>query len=172
MAESRLYQIYQCPKCGTARRRVHTPDPPPTCQACDLPMRWRRTATMVDPPAPRFGQAPGIDFRHTSPIEVPIGGGMRFESLAELRKFERESELLASEGIGQPYVVRGYSQDRSNQHVNTLGEPVWETPNLLDAKGRPRIKITSHEAPQDEGDVEMGPGAVGDLASALPMDPV
>jgi len=123
---------------------------------------------MVDPPAPRFGQAPGIDFHNTSPIEVPIGThGMLFESLHDIRQFEKQSEQLAAEGIGQPYVIRGYSQNKSNMHVNTMGT-VDETPppSFTDAKGRPRFRI-------ERGDVDesMGPGATEDLASALPMDP-
>ncbi len=172
MAEG-LYQVYQCGRCSRATRRPHSADAPPDC--CDQPMTWRRTMTLKDPPPRRFGTAPGIDFRHTNPIHVPIGeGGMYFESLHAVREFERQSEELANEGIGQPYRIRGYSQDRSNMSVNTFGEPQWDTPDLsrLGPDGKPRVRITSHEAPTLEDGAELGPGAVESLASALPMDPV
>lgn len=171
MAEG-LFQVYQCGRCGTARRRPHSSDPVPSC--CDQPMAWRRTMTLKDPPPPRFGKAPGIDFRNTNPIHVPIGeGGMYFESLHAIREFERQSEQLAAEGIGQPYRIRGYSQDRSNMSVNTFGEPEVDTPDLtrLGPDGKPRVRITSHDAPTLDDDVALGPGAVEALASALPMDP-
>lgn len=161
-----LYQIFQCQRCGTARRRPHQIGDPPEC--CAAPMKWRRTATMVDPPAPRFGKAPGIDFHHTSPIEVPIGDGIRFESLHELRQFEKESEILANEGIGQPFVVRGYSQDKSNMSVGVFGVPdEAPPPSFTDAKGRPRFRIE-----RGETDESFGPGATEEDASALPLDPL
>lgn len=161
-----LYQIFQCQQCGTAKRRPHQIGDPPEC--CSAPMKWRRTATMVDPPAPRFGKAPGIDFHHTSPIDVPIGNGIKFESLHELRQFERESEILAAEGIGQPFVIRGYSQDKSNMSVNTLGSmEEAPPPSFTDAKGRPKFRIERGEI-----DESFGPGATEDDASALPLDPL
>lgn len=167
MHNATLYQIFQCSSCSTAKRRPHQIGDPPEC--CGAPMKWRRTATLVDPPAPRFGHAPAIDFHNTSPIEVPIGpNGMRFESLHDIREFERQSEQLAAEGIGQPYVIRGYSQNKSNMSVNTLGTmEEAPPPSFTDAKGRPRFRI-------ERGDVDesFGPGAQEDLASALPMDPL
>lgn len=170
MDSATLYQIFQCATCGTARRRPHQIGDPPEC--CGATMKWRRTLTMIDPPAPRFGKAPGIDFRNTSPIEVPIGThGMRFESLHELRQFEKESEMLAAEGIGQPYVIRGYSQNKSNMSVNTLGT-VEEAPppSFTDAKGRPRFRVSAVD--QSDIDDSFGPGADEAHASALPTDPI
>lgn len=175
---SSLYQLYQCPGCQFVGRRAHSFDPPPT--HCGQPMRWLRTYTEKDPPPPKFGQAPGIDFRNTSPIEVPIGvGGMRFESVADLRRFERETEKMAADGIGQPYVIRGYSQDRSNMAVHTLGdaEKLQQAPDLsrVGRDGQPRVRVTSEElraAGDDAYDAAvMGPGASEALASALPMTP-
>jgi hypothetical protein len=124
---------------------------------------------MVDPPAPRFGKAPGIDCRVTNPIVVPIGSGIAFESLRDLRRFEHESEMLANEGIGQPYRIRGYSQDHSNMAVNTFGEPDQQKPDLTrtHADGTPRVQVTKYTPDADE----MGPGADEALASALPMEP-
>lgn len=173
-----LHQLYQCQGCKTAARRSHSFDPAPLC--CGQAMKWLRTFTENDPPPAKFGQAPAIDFRNTSPIEVPIGaGGMRFESVAELRRFERETEHMAADGIGQPYVIRGYSQDRSNMAVHTLGdaEKLQQAPDLsrVGRDGQPRVRVTSHEL-RAHGDAAydaatMGPGASEALASALPMDP-
>jgi hypothetical protein len=93
---------------------------------------------------------------------------VQFESLRDLRRFEKESEQLAAEGIGQPYRIRGYSQDRSNLSVNTFGEPLQETPDLTRCHpdGTPRVQVTHYD-----GDDAMGPGADEALASALPMEP-
>lgn len=165
-----LYQIYQCQQCGTAKRRPHQIGDPPQC--CGQDMKWRRTATLVDPPAPRFGQAPGIDFRNTNPIHVPIGaGGMYFESLHAIREFEKQSEELAAEGIGQPYRIRGYSQDHSNMSVNTFGTPEEAPPpSFTDAKGRPRFSVKAVDGAAV--DDSFAPGATEADASALPLDPI
>jgi hypothetical protein len=162
-----LYRIYLCARCGTAKRIRADHPVHPTC--CTLDMQWKRTTTMVDPPAPRFGKAPGIDCRVTNPIVVPIGGGIKFESLHDLRRFERESEMLANEGIGQPYRIRGYSQDHGNMEKNTFGESPQETPDLsrTHPDGTPRVQVTKYTPDS----AEMGPGADEALASALPLEP-
>lgn len=170
-----LYKIYQCPTCRTARRFTADAAYEPICTSCACPMVWKRTTTLVDPPAPRFGQAPGIDFRTTSPIHVPIGpNGMTFDSLHALRRFEAESQALAADGAGVPHIIRGYSQDRSNMHVHTLGENPDMRPDLSRTlrDGTPRVRITSVDAPTLDDGVELGPGMHEAGASALPSDPV
>lgn len=47
-------------------------------------------------------------------------GGREFRSLSEVRSYERETERQANGGEGQRIVFREYSQDSSNQDVNTL----------------------------------------------------
>lgn len=170
-----LFQIHVCSTCRMPQRRPHSADPAPLC--CGTATKWVRTQTLDFPAVRKLGHAPGIDFRHTSPIEVPIGqGGMRFESLAELRKFERESEAMAADGIGQPHVIRGYSQNPSNMHVHTMGENPDQRPDLTRTHrdGTPRVRVTSADAPtfDDATDPDfLGPGITPGGASPLDSTP-
>lgn len=165
-----LYQLYRCPGCQRILRRPHSADPAPSC--CSLQAKWLRTMTIDFPRPVQFGKAPGIDFRNTNPIDVPIGaGGMRFESVAELRKFEKASEQAAANGEGQQYTVRGYSRDRSNMHEHTMDAHPDELlrPDLsrTHADGTPRVQVQGAVRPiEDDPDI-MGPGADPNAASAL-----
>lgn len=165
-----LTQTYVCRACHQGKRRAHSDAAPPTC--CDQPMKWVRTSTYTPPPQ-RFGQAPAIDFRNTSPLILPIGDGVAVESLREIRKLEQESEKMAADGLGQPLRVRGYSQDRGNMAVNTFGEPEQEKPDLTRTHkdGTPRVSITRNVLPEDADAADLGPGATEEHASALGLDP-
>ena len=57
-----------------------------------------------------------------APFTVDYGSGpVEITSLSQIRSIERSSENLArNEPKGQPYVFRAFSQDNSNQDVNTL----------------------------------------------------
>ncbi len=47
-------------------------------------------------------------------------GEVRISSLSELRTIENESLRRARNGDGSPMVFRGFSQNKSNRHVNSL----------------------------------------------------
>jgi hypothetical protein len=51
------------------------------------------------------------------------------ESLAQIRKLEKESEQMARNGDGQQMVWRKYSQNASNNQVNTLGPSPEQAPS-------------------------------------------
>lgn len=56
-----------------------------------------------------------------SPFTADYGAGpVEVTSLSQVRSIERESEKAYAAGLGQPYVFRAFSQDSSNQDVNTL----------------------------------------------------
>ena len=131
-------------------------------------MRWRHTRTYTDPPN-RFGSSAAIDFRNTSPWEVPLGGPQAVSSLREIRKIERDAEQSFRNGEGQEIHFRAFSQDRSNMQTNTFGAPNQRKPNLF-RNGKQVVSITSVAA--DESDAPMGPGADESQSSALALDPL
>ena len=162
-----LLQRFACPSCSQVSVQPHG-QPTPHC-LCGTLMRWRRTFTF-QPPNPRFGHAPALDFAPSRDRELPLedahGGTMRMESLHQLRKIERESERQFADGIGQPLRFRMYSQDASQRYENTFGPPPHQAPNAeWVAKQGPGLRSTL-ASPEDAG--EMGPGAQEALASALP----
>ena len=58
-------------------------------------------------------------------FEVECGGSMRrVESLHDMRKIERESEVRSRNGEGQPMVWRDWSQDQSNFDKHTLAKQI------------------------------------------------
>lgn len=87
------------------------------------------------------------------------GGGTEvvcIDSLHKLRSVERESEVRARNGEGQPLIWRDYAQDQSNKDVHTLGTdpsfPAEELRRRRAAKpGFDRIGV---------GDPTLAPGAV------------
>ena len=75
------------------------------------------------------------------------------DSLAKLRKIERESEQQYRNGEGQPLVWRRYSQDPSNHDVSALhphwtgGEqpdPAWVRAHAGDLRRDARIADTAY----------------------------
>lgn len=164
-----LVRSYQCSTCAK-RLTVHDGQEIPLC--CAAPMRWKQTR---DYKPEEHGwetgmRAPAIDFRNTTPWEVPIGvDGSHVSSLREIRKLERESEKLERDGVGEAIRFRAFSQDRSNMLQNTFGEPPHaRKPQLYDKQGRQKISFDLIDGEPTE--VEMGPGADESLASALPMN--
>lgn len=87
------------------------------------------------------------------------------DSLAKLRKIERESEQQYRDGEGQPLVWRRYSNDRSNQDVHAL-HPKWtggEAPDPAFVKKHgAELRRTASEP-----DVDYGPGIDDSTPSAL-----
>lgn len=158
---------YQCRRCEDWQATRDTRQIPVCCGSPMAFRQWRE----VFPPTPRFGHAPAIDFRHMTPMDVPIGDGtapVTVSSLREIRHLERESERLAADGEGQQIIFRAYSQDRSNRDLHTMGASPQRTPNLdrLTRGGtRPLFDAVDADAAED---LSMGPGADEALASALP----
>lgn len=161
---ARLVQLWACVTCGTEELRGFDA---PTPQHCHLPMRWRQTRTYQDPPN-RFGQSAAIDFRNTSPWEVPLNGIQSVSSLREVRKIERDAEQSFRNGEGQELHFRAFSQDRGNLDTNTFGSPPQRAPSLF-RNGKQILSVTSVAG--EEADVPMGPGADEARASALALDP-
>jgi hypothetical protein len=98
----------------------------PRCVVCGQPLDWVPAAPAMD-----FGPSGGAGFKAFTIDEEIRGETQRIEidSLAKLRRVERESEQRARNGEGRPLVWRDYQQGRSNRDVHTLST------NLADPHG-------------------------------------
>lgn len=86
------------------------------------------------------------------------------DSLATLRRVERESEQQARNGEGQPIVFRAWSQDRSNRDRHTLASGGGERPDPAYVK-----KFGQAIRSATEPKAAFGPGVHEGNTSALPM---
>jgi hypothetical protein len=88
-----------------------------------------------------YGPSGGTGFKGFT-IEEEIRGTtqrIRVDSLADLRRVERESEVRARNGEGRPLIWRDYNQGTSNADVHTmasganLGDPHGVAPAVAAA---------------------------------------
>jgi len=103
-------QTWVCPNCECIVPDQYHPSSKAilACPNCSLVMErsWQRDSRPL--------------FR---PFTANDGTGDReFKSLESVRRYERETERRADGGDGQRIVFREYSQNRSNQDVNTLAK--------------------------------------------------
>ncbi len=56
------------------------------------------------------------------PFTATDGSRTELRSLSDVRRYERETERQANDGVGQRIVFREYSQNSSNRDVNTLAK--------------------------------------------------
>jgi hypothetical protein len=124
-------------------------------------------------------KAPAVDFAPSRDRELPIqladGSQMKMESLHQLRQLEKESQILAANGDGQELRFRQYSMERGTGRnlENSFGPPPQRAPKLA-RNGKQVISLTPVEGVDGaaaDADI-MGPGAVEELASAVPLDPL
>lgn len=148
---------YRCTHCGIEAIDVfRTADEgaqsrPPVC--CDLPMDW----------IPRIGRMDALEPGQEFECFDGRNNRVLVESLSQMRKIERESEQAERNGEGQKMVWRNYSQNHSNQLVNTLGPDPSEAPSAAAQRKFGSTLRKSAEAP----DHSFGPGVNESNASAL-----
>lgn len=124
-------------------------------QHCDRPAVWIPQVGRMDAyePFQKFETRDGQNTRVT------------VDSLAALRKIERESEQQYRNGEGQPLVWRAYSNDPSNKDVHAL-HPGWHGGEAPDP-----AFVTKHAAAirrsTDVADTDYGPGVSDATPSAL-----
>lgn len=103
---------FACPSCGKVEEHTYPVvecAKRPICLSCFHLMEWLPPHVRMD------AYEPFQEFT------VHHGGRpVLVDSLSKLRAVERESEVMARNGEGQPLVWRAYSQDRSNNDVHTL----------------------------------------------------
>jgi len=135
----------------------------PPCPTCGQPMTWVAAA-----PALHYGDVKGAAFRA---FDTTDGRGqpVHIDSLAKLRKVEKEAEQAFRNGEGQPMVFRAWSQTQASD--NRLDSPLHKSMDGSEqptAEGKRKFGSTlrtSTEAP----DTGFGPGVSEANASALPM---
>ena len=158
-----LHDFY-CGRCNAVRVDVYAPvtrrsDDPAFCPECGQSMVWIPAA-----PALHYGDVKGAAFRS---FDTTDGRGepVHVDSLRKLRQVERESEVHARNGEGQPMVFRRWAQDPSNRDQPTLSKDYrgGEQPTPAAAHRFGQTLQKSAEAP----DHEYGPAVSDANTSAL-----
>jgi hypothetical protein len=150
---------FWCQTCGQVLLDVNVPiDIGATKGAplhCDKPMSWIPNVGFIDAKEPfqRF------TIRDGQNREVVV------DSLAKLRRIERESEQQYRNGEGQPLVWRHYSNDRSNRDVHAL-HPQWTGGEAPDPAW---VQAHGADLRRDAAvaDTDYGPGVSDATPSAL-----
>ena len=156
---------FWCVVCGQLTPDVYVPvairarDGAP--QHCGHPMAWIPAA-----PAVHYGSVKTAAFKA---FDTTDGRGqpVHVDSVQKLRRIERESEVHARNGEGQPMVFRRWAQDPSNRDQPTLSKDYrgGEQPSKAAARRFGSTLQKSAEAP----DHAFGPAVSESNASALPM---
>jgi hypothetical protein len=143
---------FACPACGFVARDIAVPIATGarahliTCPACatyedDKAGGTRRVAFHMDwlPQIGRMSAGHGPTF---TAFETYDGRNrkVRVESIADLRRIERESEQQARNGEGQIMVWRDYSNDRSNKYDSAIHGSKWH-----DHPEAPTLPVRSEE---------------------------
>lgn len=117
------------------------------CASCDARLTPVPAIGRID-----FGPSGGAGFKAFS-ITEEVNGRLehiQIDSLAKLRKVERESEQRARNGEGRPLIWRDYNQDRSNGDVHTmsknLGDPHGVAPTVAAATASKKVTPRRGEA--------------------------
>jgi len=153
---------YSCSQCGETVE-VYRPvseratDRPPL--HCDVPMLW----------IPAVGAMDAREPFQTFPIQVKQPNGtykeVTIDSLAKLRKVERDSEVAARNGEGEAIRARMWSHDRSNGDVNAFGPDPSVAPT---SEAKARFGLRGGTKPIDAPEsVTLGPGVTEANVSAL-----
>lgn len=152
---------YQCAECGWILADqyrsidVGAQANPPDCFNCDTPMSWIPQISRMDAFEP--GQEHIVYNGQNQPVLV--------ESVAQMRKIERESEQQHRNGEGQPMRFRALHQNRGNMLDNTFGDIPREQPSLA---GKRKFGLQgAAKAVDGAPDRAFGPGVNESNTSAL-----
>lgn len=160
-----LHDFY-CGRCNVVRVDIYAPvtrstDDPVFCPDCGQPMTWIPAA-----PALHYGSVKTAAFKAFDTTDGR-GNPVHIDSLAKLRRIERESEQAFRNGEGQPMVFRAWAQDRSNRDAPTLSRS-YDGGEHPTAEAKHRFGSTLRKSAA-EPDETFGPGVSESNASALPM---
>lgn len=150
---------FVCDICGKVAEDINIPidigavKGAPSCLWCGETMDW----------IPKIGRMDALEPMQEFTVMDGRNQPVLIDSLAKLRKVERESEIHARNGEGQPMVWRKYSQDRSNVHVHTLGTDPSQAPTRAGAEKFGKTLKKSAQEPS----VSFGPGVNASTTSAL-----
>jgi len=150
---------YACEACGTRivdRLEPRLDTPPPECPIAARTMAGEMTfhfagqdLTVTMDPAElakhkmvrlwtrRHGTRGFKKFLHEDQSGKPI----EIDSLAAVRRYEKQTGDRAAAGLGQPEVFRQFSQDQSNRDVNVFGKPNFRKPRTTTRRGIPLVSV-------------------------------
>lgn len=135
----------------------------PICR-CGCLMEWIPAVGRMD--LMPFGQV------FSTQIRQPDGSvkTVQIDSLATIRRLERESEIRYANGEGAPLRWRDYSNDRNRQYENSFGPSPADVAHE-EAKGS-RARLSVHRYGGTAPDVALGPAVTESTMSPLALDPV
>lgn len=170
---------YRCPECGAVRLDVYRPisvgarGDLPHCDACARTMQWIPQVGRID-----AGSGPGFK-TFTAQQRQPDGSfkEITLNSVADLRRVERESEQAARNGEGEAMRFRMWSHTASNGDRNSFGDDpsVQAQQNLaaLQAEAgdrrRGRLSTIRGEAARLNAE-QLGPGVTESSMSVFGVD--
>lgn len=134
---------------------------PPLCEVCGHPATWLPQTCAMD-----VGGVKTAGFRAFTTTDGR-GTPVHIDSLRKLRQVERESEVHARNGEGQPMIFRRWAQGDSNKDQPTLSKDY--------SHGERPTPAAAHRFGQSlrrsatEPDHAFGPGVTEATTSALPM---
>ncbi len=126
-------QRFRCPRCGFVDTFWY-PTPVydinhnrisswPCCPHCTLDDQLMASDYELPPQMEAFPETMQHDLLTGGTgltVQSADGGDVTVSSLREIRTIENESLRRARNGDGSPIVFRGFSQNRSNRHVNSF----------------------------------------------------
>jgi hypothetical protein len=148
----RVTQDFHRPYCAACARRV----------PANEGLAYEEWVVQMDIIPPRVAVDAYEPFGEFSTSVEDGRGGYRTEhidSLAKLRKVERESEQRYRNGEGRPMAWRDYSQDRSNRDVHSLMADPSEAPTK---SAKLKVRAVGGEPTGD-----LGPGVTESTPSPL-----
>lgn len=155
---------YFCDVCKTVLVDVYVPVAVGATKGaplhCGKPASWIAAA-----PALHYGDVKGAAFRSFDTTDG-YGNPVHIDSLAKLRKVEKESEQAFRNGEGQPMVFRAWSQQSNG---NKLDSPLHKS---MDGSEQPTAEAKrkfGSTLRKGETDASFGPGVSEANASALAM---
>lgn len=153
---AQLVSDWYCATCGQWETVPQGERPSRACCAASA-WKWRATRTFTPELVPnRFGRSAALDVHVSSERIAPIGGGIRVDSLRDIRRIERESEKMAADGVGEALRFRCYSQDGDKRSMtNSFGPPPAAMP---DAEKLASGKLQIRSAPAGPEAIPLGPG--------------
>lgn len=124
----------------------------------------RKTSWIAAAPAVHYGSVKTCAFKAFDTTDG-YGRPVHIDSLAKLRKVEKESEQAYRNGEGQPLVFRAWSQQRNGNKLDSPLHPSMDGSEQPTAEGKRKFgkALRSAEAP----DTGYGPGVSDANASAL-----
>lgn len=157
---------FWCQDCGTVLVDVYVPVA--VGASAGAPMHCgRKTSWVAAAPAVHYGSVKTAAFKAFDTTDGR-GNPVHIDSLAKLRKVEKESEEAFRNGEGQPMVFRAWSQNKGNKLDSPLHPGGMDGGEHPSDEGKRKFG-SAIRASRDEPSGDYGPGVSDANTSALGM---